>query len=110
MAEKHEKKKPDTAEQHFPKEVHDKEQRRIRAQSKKNHDVWFGLGFFGIVGWSVAIPTVLGVFLGIWIDARSDSPRSWTLMLLLIGLIIGMLNAWFWIQRQRDTIEKERNE
>lgn len=109
MAEKPEKKRAPHEEKHFQKEVRDKERRKLKAQGAKRQDIWFGLGFFGIVGWSVAIPTVLGIFLGVWIDSRSDSPRSWTLMLLIIGLIAGLLNAWFWVQRQRDAIEKERN-
>ncbi|MEZ5580989.1 MAG: hypothetical protein R3F40_17230 [Candidatus Competibacteraceae bacterium] len=32
--------------------------------------VWFGLGLFGIVGWTRALPAVLGA-LGLWLD------RNW---------------------------------
>ena len=27
-----------------------------------------GIGTFGMVGWSVAVPTVGGAFLGLWLD------------------------------------------
>ncbi|MBC7185268.1 MAG: ATPase F0F1, partial [Marinobacter sp.] len=27
-----------------------------------------GLGAFGMVGWSIAVPTVGGAFLGLWLD------------------------------------------
>jgi hypothetical protein len=37
--------------------------RRQRAQQDKQ-GLLFGLGMFGIVGWSVAIPTLLGIALG----------------------------------------------
>jgi ATP synthase protein I len=70
--------------------------RRQRAQQDKQ-GLLFGLGMFGIVGWSVAIPTLLGIALGIWIDRRWPSPYSWTLMLLFGSVILGCLNAWYWI-------------
>ena len=33
---------------------------------------------------------------------------SWTLMLLGVGVILGCLNAWFWVSKERQIIEKER--
>ena len=92
----------------FSREVNVREKRKLRARENKTDQVWFGLGMFGVVGWAVAIPTVLGVFLGVWIDLKWHSTHSWTLMLLMIGLIIGCLNAWFWVNRQRKSISRER--
>ena len=90
--------------------VEQQERRKLRARGKGTPDLWFGLGYFGLVGWAVAIPTVLGVFLGLWLDANLDSQRSWTLAFLLAGLVLGLLNAWFWVQRQRSAIDREREE
>ncbi|MGD8512954.1 MAG: AtpZ/AtpI family protein [Deltaproteobacteria bacterium] len=84
-----------------------KEARKIRARHQKDGSVWFGLGMFGLVGWSVAIPTILGVALGVWIDLKWTSRYSWTLMLLIIGIGVGCLNAWFWVSRERKIIEEE---
>ena len=84
-----------------------KEARKMRARQRKEGSVWFGLGMFGLVGWSVAIPTLIGVALGVWIDLRWPSRYSWTLMLLIIGIGLGCLNAWFWVIRERDAIEEE---
>ena len=92
----------------FPEEIDTRERRKLRARKKASGDVWFGLGMFGAVGWSVAIPTVIGIFLGVWIDMKWASSYSWTLMLLFIGLIIGCMNAWFWITRQRRDIDRKR--
>jgi ATP synthase protein I len=83
----------------FPEEVGAKEARKLKARGEKNRSVWFGLGMFGIVGWSVAIPTVLGIALGIWIDAHYPSRFSWTLTLLFLGVCLGSANAWFWVNR-----------
>ena len=76
------------------------EDRKIRARQEKDRGVWFGLGMFGLVGWSVAIPTVIGIAVGIWIDAKWPSSYSWTLMFLIIGVIVGCLNAWYWVRRE----------
>jgi len=91
-------------------QVREKERRKLRARSAGRQDLWFGLGYFGLVGWAVAIPTVLGVFLGLWLDSSFESQRSWTLTMLLAGLVLGLLNAWFWVQRQRSAIDREREE
>ncbi|MBW1746244.1 MAG: AtpZ/AtpI family protein [Deltaproteobacteria bacterium] len=44
---------------------------------------------------------LIGIALGIWIDLKWPSRYSWTLMLLIIGVILGCLNAWFWITCER---------
>ncbi len=83
---------------------------RMRRGRERHSSVWFGLGTFGLVGWSVAIPTLLGLALGIWIDTRYPSGVSWTLMLLFGGIIAGCLNAWYWLSREREEIERERGD
>ncbi|MBU4275857.1 MAG: AtpZ/AtpI family protein [Proteobacteria bacterium] len=87
------------AEQRFPKEVGGKEERKIKAR-EENRSVWFGLGMFGMVGWAVAVPTVAAVALGVWLDGRYPGPPSWTLTLLVVGVAVGCVNAWFWIKRE----------
>ena len=88
--------------------VRNKEQRKIRARSQKSRSLWFGFGMFGVIGWSVVVPTLLGIFLGIWIDQRWPSQFSWTLMLMLAGLVIGSINAWNWI-RQESGVDQQAN-
>lgn len=95
-------------EKDFLNEVHLREKRKLLVRRKNADNAWFGLGLFGAVGWSVAIPALLGAFAGVWMDKRWPGPPSWTLMLLLIGIIAGCANAWFWISRQRRAISKER--
>ena len=85
-------------------EVGAKEARKVQARREKDRTVWFGLGVFGVVGWSVAIPTVLGVALGIWLDLTWPSRFSWTLALLLAGVALGALNAWYWVSQEQSAI------
>lgn len=77
-----------------------KAERKLRARRAGRRGVWFGLGMFGLVGWAVALPTVAGVALGLWLDARVPSRVSWTLTLLFVGVLLGALNAWYWIKRE----------
>lgn len=88
-------------------QIERKARRRLRAQRRKNQGIWFGLGLFGVVGWSIAIPTLLGVALGLWIDSRWPSPVSWTLTLMLGGLLLGCLNAWRWLSQARRDREED---
>jgi ATP synthase protein I len=97
-------------DQEFCKKIRAKEARKIDARRQRNRSVWFGLGMFGVVGWSVAVPTLIGIALGIWIDLKWPSRYSWTLMLLVVGMILGCLNAWFWVTRERKMIREERKE
>lgn len=77
-----------------------KENRKMKARREKDRGVWFGLGMFGLVGWAVAIPTVIGIGLGIWVDTKWPSRYSWTLMFLITGVLVGCLNAWYWVKRE----------
>ncbi|MDJ0704984.1 MAG: AtpZ/AtpI family protein [Leptolyngbyaceae cyanobacterium MO_188.B28] len=83
----------------FLARVSGKAERKLKARQGKK-SVWFGLGMFGLVGWSVAIPTLLGVALGVWIDNHISSRYSWTLMLLVIGVGMGCFNAWYWVDKE----------
>lgn len=71
-----------------------------QAQRQASQTIWAGLGMIGLVGWSVAVPTLLGAALGIWLDKNYPMNHSWTLTLLIIGMIAGCLNAWYWLARE----------
>lgn len=77
-----------------------KANRMAKARNKHQQSAWYGLGMFGLVGWSVAVPIVAGAALGVWIDAGWPSDTSWTLILILSGAALGCLNAWYWVQRE----------
>jgi len=83
----------------FGSQAQKKESLKIQGRKEKEDTVWFGLGMFGVVGWSVAIPTLIGVAVGLWIDRSWPSQFSWTLMLLIGGLMMGCMNAWYWVRK-----------
>jgi ATP synthase protein I len=92
--------------------VERKRRRKTRARRERGRGLWFWLGMMGVVGWSVAIPTVLGTAIGAWIDATWPGRLSFTLMGLGVGLAAGCVIAWNWVRRNagmgRPTGREER--
>ena len=91
----------------FSQEVAAKAARKLKAKRNPTPGVWFGLGMMGLIGWSVVVPTLLGAAVGIWLDNRHPGNYSWTLMLLVIGLVIGCANAWHWVAKEDKEMREE---
>lgn len=91
----------------FRQQVDERVARKLRAQRQVTRIVWSGLGMMGLIGWSVAVPTLLGAALGFWMDKHYPGGHSWTLMLLSIGLGLGCFNAWHWVAREGREISKQ---
>ncbi|MDQ2088944.1 AtpZ/AtpI family protein [Marimonas arenosa] len=81
-------------------EISRRAKRKLAAKKRRARNPFYGLGMFGLVGWSVAIPTLAGTALGLWIDAQAETERSWTLIGLLAGVTLGCFNAWYWISKE----------
>jgi len=84
----------------FSKEVAKKETRKLNAQQEKKESALMGFGMFGMIGWSVSVPLLLGTALGIWLDKTYPQSFSWTLTCLIGGLAIGCVIAWNWINTE----------
>jgi ATP synthase protein I len=80
--------------------------RKLKAR-KSTQGVWFGLGMMGLIGWSVVVPTLLGAALGLWLDQHHPGKHAWTLALLVVGLAIGCVNAWYWVAQQEKAMRAE---
>lgn len=94
--------RPDLAEQ-----VGTKAARKLKARRHPAPGVWFGLGMMGLIGWSVALPTLLGAALGLWLDRQHPGTHSWTLALLVAGLAIGCFNAWHWVAKEEKAMRDD---
>ena len=101
------KSKPLQAKSPLGQKVGAQAARKLKARRHAPVGVWFGLGMMGLIGWSVAVPTLLGAGLGLWLDARHEGGHSWTLAALLAGLIIGCANAWHWVAREARAMQEE---
>ena len=84
--------------------------RKLKARSHRSRGVWFGLGMMGLIGWSVVVPTLLGAALGIGLDRHYPGSRSWTLALLVGGLMLGCFNAWHWVAKEDRAIRREQED
>lgn len=109
MTRSSEKRTPQERREQFADDVGKKAVRKAQARDKGSAgNMWFGLGTFGMVGWSVVVPTLIGIVLGIWLDKVTSVGFSWRLTLMFVGLVIGCLNAWYWVSKERHQIEAER--
>lgn len=67
-----------------------------------------GLGVFGMVGWSIAVPTVGGAFLGLWLNKVAPQSFSWPIALILGGTVVGGIIAWTWVSKETQS-QNEQN-
>ena len=102
--------KPSKTETALARQVGAKAVRKLKAQRQVTQGIWFGLGMMGLIGWSVAVPTLLGAALGLWLDKQHAGKHSWTLALLVAGLVIGCLNAWHWVAKEDKAMREEQDD
>lgn len=92
------------------RQVNQQADRKLKAQRQAQKHVWRGLGMMGIVGWSVAVPTLLGLTLGLWLDNSFPGAYAWTLNLLLLGMIVGCFIAWHWVSKEYNEMNRDEDE
>lgn len=68
--------------------------RRIRWQREGERSIGQNLAMIGALGWTVVTPTLIGIFVGRWLDREFGSGIFWTIGLLTFGLAIGCTLAW----------------
>lgn len=76
---------------------------------RERHRLWLrsgepsfarNLAQVGVLGWTIVVPTLLGVLLGRWVDRLLGTGIFWTGPLLLVGLALGCWSAWRWMHSQ----------
>jgi ATP synthase protein I len=82
----------------------DSESRRDEAQRQKEiadrKAALSWLGTLGILGWSVAIPILIGIVLGRWLDSLLGTGPILMIVFLLAGIALGCGGAWRWIKKR----------
>jgi ATP synthase protein I len=91
----------------FADQVGAKATRKLKARRNGAPGVWIGLGMMGLIGWSVAVPTLLGAALGLWLDKHYPGTHAWTLALMVAGLTIGCFTAWHWVAKEDKAMQDE---
>ena len=100
-------KKLNNAREEFIKQVELKESRKLKSRQDTSQNVWLGFVKYGVIGWSVAIPTLAGVAAGLWLDKNYPCTHSWTLSLMALGLFTGCACAWRWMENEEIKIKKD---
>ena len=71
-----------------------------KRSDKENKQVVYRAALLSVYGWQMAIPVLLGIILGIFLDKVFPIPHfSWILNLILIGFVIGFYNATGWMKK-----------
>jgi len=74
-------------------------ERRALAERDRGRPIGRDLALIGAIGWTIIVPTLLGIFIGRWLDRRVGSGLLWTLGLLFAGLTVGCALAWQRVNR-----------
>ncbi len=82
------------------RDVAAKQDRMLRARKERTNN-WRAIAILGVIGWSVVLPSLCGVAVGIWMDQRWPARISWALTMMLAGLVVGCVSAWFRIREDR---------
>lgn len=90
-------------------EIRRSAERMQRARNTRGVSPLRGLGAFGMIGWSIAVPTVGGAFLGLWLNRVAPQTFSWPIALILGGVVVGGMIAWGWIDREGPEPEERDN-
>lgn len=69
-------------------------ERRARASREGRRSIGQDLALIGVIGWTVVIPTLLGIYVGRLLDRLFRSGIFWTLGLLVVGVTLGSALAW----------------
>jgi ATP synthase protein I len=82
--------------------VETRRRRDRREQWLREGDMSVGrrLAQIGVLGWIFIVPTLAGLFLGRWLDARLETGLFWTAPGMVLGLGIGFWSAWKWMNTQ----------
>lgn len=75
--------------------------RRHREREPGGRSFWRSLSLIGAVGWSIVLPAAGGALLGHRLDLRWGTGIRWTLVLLVLGVLLGSAAAWRVIQGYR---------
>ncbi len=75
-------------------------ERQARWRLEGERSLGQNLAMIGVLGWTIVTPTLLGIFVGRWLDRKFGSGVFWTLGLIVGGLTLGCALAWRRIYRE----------
>jgi ATP synthase protein I len=85
---------------------HQKLRAKVRSSAKKfdkakkeRRTLLAQMAYLGTVGVIFILPVIIGAYLGVWLDNKLRGfSVSWTISLILLGVIIGAINVYLFIK------------
>lgn len=74
--------------------------RRARGREEPEPSLGRRLAMIGVLGWTVVVPTLLGLWVGRFLDRALDTGIQFSAALLVAGAAFGLWSAWRWMNRQ----------
>ena len=72
---------------------------RMQKAERERHTLLGQTIFIGTLGLLLIVPIVGGAYLGLWLDSLMDGYAvRWTISLILLGVIVGAVNVYLFIQ------------
>ena len=83
--------------------------RKPSDQTRSGHIAGGLLAQVSTLAWNLVIPIVGGVLLGHYLDQRGENGVTWTLSLLVLGVMISFSNLYnLYIEHKYDSDEEEK--
>lgn len=79
------------------KEIERERERRSRWEREGDMSIGRRLAQIGVLGWIFVIPTLVGLFVGRWLDVSLGTGIFWSAPLMIVGLCVGGWTAWKWM-------------
>lgn len=80
--------------------VRKQQQRQAQWRAEGEASLLRFVGQIGVLGWIIVVPTLLGVFVGRWLDHSFGTGIFWSAALLVLGVAFGFWSGWRWMHRQ----------
>mgnify|MGYP002636826717 CR=1 FL=1 len=84
--------------------IQEQQAERLKAEREPVGSLWRTVAQVGTLGWLLALPPVLGAFLGHLLDMRLQTGITWALGLLFMGLLAGAYFFWRTVQEAQDKL------
>ena len=77
----------------------DKAANRLEQAEKERSTVLAQTAYIGVLGLLFVLPVIGGAYLGQWIDSLiAGYSMRWTLSLIFLGIVIGVVNVYYFIR------------
>jgi len=80
----------------------EKQIRRMKKAEEERPTLLAQSIFMGTLSLLFVLPVLAGVYLGNWLDEQSsDYSVHWTIGLMLLGLVVGIVNVYWYIREHQ---------